>query len=129
MLCLMSFAAVVAMGPVQAFAQTVTQPAVPQATPIHCSGDVCAQVTGLSGGNVTIKVWCNNFAFVGHLDLITPGGSVSHWPSVNDGSFSPGSGHPFTVPEQNGTYTARAWEKTGPTQWTLIGQVQFSVVM
>jgi hypothetical protein len=129
LVCLMSFTAAAALGPVQAFAQTVTNPAVPQAPPIHCSGDVCAQVTALSGGNVSIKVWCNNFPFTGHFDLISPAGGLSHWPAVNDGSFSPGSGHTFTVPEQNGTYTANAWERIGPGRWSLIGSVRFSVTM
>jgi hypothetical protein len=116
-----------------AMAAASTVPARAQAQPTasvaathkHCSGDVCAQVTSLSGNSMSVRTWAPTREFIGHFELITPHGV--HRNSPGGAWHVGGRGWTFrNVNVESGTYTAKAWEHLGGSHYVLLGSVTFS---
>jgi hypothetical protein len=95
---------------------------------ILCSGDLCIQTISINGTNETavVAAWANRSNFYGHFELFTPfdedyNSPTEHWTAG-------GANYKFTVPLEGGNgYNATAWRQNSSTNYTEIGDVQFTI--
>jgi hypothetical protein len=114
-------AAALAIAPASADAATPGPPL----TKAKCSGDLCVRVyvddSAPNMGTVLVHEWARNATFYGHFELQVPG-VKKPYNSKEETWHAGGAGPSPAVPNNNGTYTSRAWFWNG-SNWQVIGTV------
>jgi hypothetical protein len=95
---------------------------------VICGGDLCTQTISINGTTETavVAAWANRSNFYGHFELSTPfeedyNSPTGHWTAG-------GANYKFTVPLEGGNgYYATAWRQNSSTNYTEIGNVQFTI--
>jgi hypothetical protein len=97
------------------------------ATNDYCSGDICAHVTEIVNGTVTIDTWARNRTYYGHFQVYQPGYVVyKNCPTSGEKTFiAGGAGCDTSLADEPGNYKAIFWYNYSPGNYENVGEVTF----
>jgi hypothetical protein len=98
-------------------------------SPAYCSGDLCLRIylpaNAPNFDTIIVREWASKYTFFGHFELQVPGVSRPYNSNENT-NYAGATGHLFTVPNNDGRFTARAWQRTGSDSWVSVGATGFT---